>query len=42
MVFGWLAGPRIAVGAGGVLLWIGFALFAVNVIATVRPWTQRR
>ncbi len=41
MVFGWLGGARIATGAGGALSWVGFVLFAVNVIATVRPWARR-
>lgn len=38
---GWLAAsPALAV-AGGALLWAGFALFALNVILTVRPWGRR-
>lgn len=41
MLFGWLGGARIAIGVGGALLWTGFVLFAVNVVATVRPWTRR-
>jgi cbb3-type cytochrome oxidase subunit 1 len=41
MVGGWLAGGRLFTGAGGALLWAGFLLFAVNVIATVRPWARR-
>ena len=41
MAAGWLAGARLAVGAGGALLWGGFALFAVNVVMTVRPWGRR-
>lgn len=41
MVFGWLGGARIVTGAGGALLWVGFVLFAVNVVATVRPWARR-
>lgn len=41
MVGGWLAGARLFTEAGGVLLWAGFLLFAVNVIATVRPWARR-
>jgi cbb3-type cytochrome oxidase subunit 1 len=41
MVLGWLGGARSAVGAGGALLWAGFVLFAVNVVATVRPWARR-
>lgn len=41
MVGGWLAGARLFIGMGGALLWAGFLLFAVNVIATVRPWARR-
>ena len=41
MVAGWLAGARLATEAGGALLWVGFLLFAINVIATVRPWARR-
>jgi cbb3-type cytochrome oxidase subunit 1 len=41
MVYGWLASRQRVVEAGGGLLWIGFLLFAVNVIATVRPWARR-
>ena len=41
MMLGWLGGARIATGVGGALLWTGFVLFAVNVVATVRPWTRR-
>lgn len=41
MMFGWLGGARVAIGVGGALLWTGFVLFAVNVVATVRPWTRR-
>jgi nitric oxide reductase large subunit len=41
MVYGWLAGIRIATAAGGALLWTGFVLFAVNVVGTVRPWARR-
>lgn len=41
MVLGWLASvPSLAV-AGGALLWLGFALFALNVLLTVRPWSRR-
>jgi nitric oxide reductase large subunit len=40
-VSGWLAGARALSLAGGVALWLAFALFAVNVAATVRPWTRR-
>ena len=41
MVLGWLGGARLAAAAGGTLLWVGFALFALNVAATVRPWRRR-
>ena len=41
MVCGWLAGTRVATATGGALLWSGFVLFAVNVVATVRPWARR-
>jgi hypothetical protein len=40
-VSGWLAGARALSLAGGVALWLAFALFAVNVAATVRPWARR-
>lgn len=41
MVAGWLAGARLAVGGGGALLWLGFLLFAANILMTVRPWGRR-
>ncbi len=41
MVAGWLAGARVAAVTGGALLWTAFALFAINVVATVRPWARR-
>ncbi|MGE5097554.1 MAG: cbb3-type cytochrome c oxidase subunit I [Betaproteobacteria bacterium] len=41
MVAGWLVASRLLTEAGGGLLWAGFLLFAVNVIATVRPWARR-
>lgn len=41
MVSGWLTGVRTAAATGGALLWFGFALFALNVILTVRPWSRR-
>lgn len=41
MVAGWLAAARRFTETGGALLWAGFLLFAVNVIATVRPWARR-
>jgi heme/copper-type cytochrome/quinol oxidase subunit 1 len=40
MVVGWLAAPTL-VRSGGVLVWVGLALFAVNVVATTRPWARR-
>lgn len=41
MVSGWLCGLRVATLAGGAVLWAGLLLFAVNVVATVRPWARR-
>jgi cbb3-type cytochrome oxidase subunit 1 len=41
MALGWLLGARLAVAAGGAALWLGFALFAVNIALTVRPWERR-
>ncbi len=41
MVSGWLAGARALATGGGALLWLGFALFALNVMLTVRPWSRR-
>lgn len=41
MVYGWLGTAGAAVLAGGALLWSGFALFALNIVATVRPWGRR-
>lgn len=41
MVSGWLAGARAVAIIGGALLWAGFALFALNVVLTVRPWSRR-
>ena len=41
MVIGWLAAQTAVVRTGGMLLWAGLAVFAVNVIATVRPWARR-
>jgi cbb3-type cytochrome oxidase subunit 1 len=41
MVAGWLGGLRVAALAGGAILWAGVLLFAVNVVATVRPWARR-
>jgi len=31
----------VAIPAGGASLWTAFLLFAVNVVATVRPWGRR-
>jgi len=41
MVSGWLASMPPAVGVGGGVLWLGFLLFAVNIVMTVRPWGRR-
>ncbi|MCC6868618.1 MAG: hypothetical protein IT522_07325 [Burkholderiales bacterium] len=41
MATGWLATSTPIVTGGGALLWIGFALFALNVMFTVRPWGRR-
>lgn len=41
MVAGWLAEVRMLVPVGGALLWAGLLLFAINVVATVRPWARR-
>ena len=41
MVAGWLGGIAAFATTGGLLLWVGFAAFAVNVIGTVRPWARR-
>ena len=41
MVSGWLAGGSAIATAGGALLWLGFVLFALNVVLTVRPWSRR-
>jgi hypothetical protein len=41
LVGGWLGGLRAVAAAGGAALWLAFALFAVNVTATVRPWARR-
>lgn len=41
MVAGWLAAITAGVRVGGLLLWTSFLLFAVNVVATVRPWARR-
>ncbi len=41
MVAGWLAVLASVARFGGALLWAGLALFALNVVATVRPWLRR-
>jgi cbb3-type cytochrome oxidase subunit 1 len=41
MVLGWLVASRTLSSAGGAAVWIAFALFALNVAATVRPWARR-
>lgn len=41
MVAGWLVALGALVRSGGALLWLGLALFAINVVATVRPWSRR-
>ena len=41
MVAGWLFAIRILSSGGGGMLWAAFALFALNVAATVRPWARR-
>ncbi len=38
---GWLAASARIVAAGGALLWTAFALFALNIVLTVRPWGRR-
>ena len=41
MVLGWLFTMRVVSSLGGAALWLAFALFALNVTATVRPWARR-
>jgi cbb3-type cytochrome oxidase subunit 1 len=41
LVSGWLAGRPGVSAAGGAALWTGFLFFALNVVATVRPWGRR-
>lgn len=41
MAAGWLVPAATLVTAGGAILWLGLALFAVNAIMTVRPWGRR-
>lgn len=41
MVAGWLFMLPVVSSLGGAALWLAFALFALNVAATVRPWARR-
>jgi nitric oxide reductase large subunit len=41
MVLGWLLAAPAVAAAGGAAVWLSFALFALNVAATVRPWARR-
>ena len=41
MVAGWLSMFPAVSFLGGAALWLAFALFALNVAATVRPWARR-
>lgn len=41
MVAGWLAGMRALATTGGALVWAAFLMFAINAVATVRPWARR-
>lgn len=41
MVIGWLATFTGPVRVGGALLWLSFLFFAINIVATVRPWARR-
>lgn len=41
MVAGWLLANHVLSSIGGAALWLSFALFALNVAATVRPWARR-
>lgn len=41
MVAGWLSAAGMLSALGGAALWLAFALFALNVTATVRPWARR-
>jgi nitric oxide reductase large subunit len=41
MVSGWFASAPWLATAGAALLWLAFALFALNVLLTVRPWSRR-
>ena len=41
MAAGWLSASASIVAAGGALLWTAFALFALNIVLTVRPLGRR-
>lgn len=41
MAAGWLLSFHSLIPIGGSALWLAFALFALNVAATVRPWARR-
>ena len=41
MVTGWWFALRLVSSVGAAALWLAFALFALNVTATVRPWARR-
>jgi heme/copper-type cytochrome/quinol oxidase subunit 1 len=41
MAAGWLAAAPALARGGGAALWTSFALFALNVAMTVRPWARR-
>lgn len=41
MVLGWFLADQVISSVGGAALWSAFALFALNVAATVRPWARR-
>lgn len=41
MVAGWLADTRALAATGGALVWTAFLMFAINAVATVRPWARR-
>ena len=41
MVGGWLLSVPSLASTGALALWLAFAVFALNVAATVRPWARR-
>lgn len=41
MLYGWLAGARVALTFGAGLSWLGMALFTVNIALTVRLFGPR-